>query len=104
MTQPSHVICFQQRLTHYREVFFDRVRAHLAVRSIQFDLVHGKPDAAAHKKNDRGYLPWAYEVDQGTFAIGSTSGVWVPMPKEIPSPDLVILTQEIILLTNSAFQ
>lgn len=39
----SHVVCFQQRLTHYREAFFLRSRERLAGRGIQFDLVRGKP-------------------------------------------------------------
>jgi glycosyltransferase involved in cell wall biosynthesis len=100
----SHVICFQQRLTHYREVFFELCKSRLADRFIHFDLVHGKPDAAAHKKNDSGHLPWAYKVDQRTFTIGSTSGVWIPMVKGSPSPDLVIVTQENKLLANYFWQ
>jgi glycosyltransferase involved in cell wall biosynthesis len=100
MTHIPKVICFQQRLTHYRETFFDRCKTHLAERSIHFDLVHGKTDASALRKNDRGFLPWAYEVDQRNITLGNISGVWVPMAKGISSPDLVILTQENKLLAN----
>lgn len=103
MTQSRHVVCFQQRLTHYREVFFQRSRDLLADREITFHLVHGKPDAAALKKNDRGHLSWAHEVEQFTFTLGSTSGVWVPMAKEVPTPELVIVTQENKLLANYAW-
>lgn len=103
MNQSRHVVCFQQRLTHYREAFFERARDFLVDRGISFHLVHGKPDAAALKKNDRGHLSWAHEVEQLTFTLGSTSGVWVPMAKEVPTPELVIVTQENKLLANYAW-
>jgi len=103
MTKIHHVVCFQQRLTHYREVFFHRCRERLSDREIRFDLVHGKPDSEAIKKNDRGFLSWALEVDQATFNLGRVRGVWVPMPRGLPTPDLVVVTQENKLLANYAW-
>ncbi len=103
MTTSHHVVCFQQRLTHYREAFFQLSRESLAERGIRFDLVHGRPDAAAQTKNDRGNLPWAHEVKEVTLKLGGTSGVWVPMAKRMPSPELVIVTQENKLLANYAW-
>jgi glycosyltransferase involved in cell wall biosynthesis len=103
MTQPRHVVCFQQHLTHYREAFFQRSRDRLAECAIRFDLVHGAPDAAAKIRNDRGQLPWAYEVEPVTIKIYGTSGVWVPMAEGIMTPQLVVVTQENRLLANYAW-
>jgi len=94
------VVCFQQRLTHYRETFFQRCRDLLFAQDILFDLVHGKPDSSAQKKNDAGYLPWAYQVDQIAFSVGLTSAIWLPMPRALKRRDLIIIPQENKLLAN----
>lgn len=103
MTQSRHIVCFQQRLTHYRESFFQQTRDRLAERGIRFDLVHGRPDADALKKNDRGSLPWAHEVNELTIPLGASKAVWVPMAQGLPTPDLVVVTQENKLIANYAW-
>ena len=103
MSQRQHVVCFQQRLTHYREVFFQRSKDRLSEREIGFSLVHGAPDAVARGKRDGGRLPWAHQVDTVAVNIGGARGVWVPMAKGIPLPDMVIVTQENKLLANYAW-
>jgi len=99
----KHVICFQQRLTHYRETFFEQVKDQLNSKGIVFDLVHGLPDAATLSKNDSGHLSWAHVVDVKNYRFGKFSGVWVPLPKTISMPDLVVVTQENKLLANYAW-
>ena len=98
-----HVLCFQQRLTHYRETFFQQAKDQLAAKGIAFDLVYGQPDAAAQIRKDSGHLPWAYAVQEKTFQLGKFTGVWVPTPVSMARPDLVIVTQENKLLANYAW-
>ena len=102
MAMPN-VLCFQQRLTHYREAFFQQVKDSLTEKGISFDLVYGQPDAAAQVRKDSGHLPWAHQVDESTLRFGEYAGVWVPTPKGMGSPDLVIVTQENKLLANYAW-
>ncbi|EKD98193.1 MAG: glycosyl transferase group 1 [uncultured bacterium] len=98
-----HVLCFQQRLTHYRETFFQQAKDQLAAKGIAFDLVYGQPDAAAQIRKDSGHLPWAHAVQEKTFRLGKFTGVWLPMPNGTAQPDLVIVTQENKLLANYAW-
>ena len=98
-----HVLCFQQRLTHYRETFFQQAKDALAAKGIAFDLVYGQPDAAAQIRKDSGHLPWAHAVQEKTFQLGKFTGVWVPTPAKVARPDLVIVTQENKLLANYAW-
>lgn len=99
MTTPR-VLCFQQRLTHYRETFFQRAKEALAAKGIAFDLVYGQPDAVAQVRKDSGHLPWAHAVKETTLRLGEFTGVWLPTPTIIARPDLVIVTQENKLLAN----
>lgn len=95
-----YVVCFQQRLTHYRETFFQQAKDQLAAKGIAFDLVFGQPDAAAQIREDSGHLPWAHAVQEKTFRLGKFAGVWLPTPAKMMQPDLVIVTQENKLLAN----
>lgn len=103
MSAQPLVVCFQQRLTHYREVFFTRVRAALERRGISFALVHGTPDAAALTKKDSGKLDWADEVAPINIPVGRSAGVWISCPKRLSNPSLVIVTQENKLFANYAW-
>jgi len=96
----AHVLCFQQRLTHYRESFFQQAKDQLATKGIAFDLVYGQPDAEAQIRKDSGHLPWAHAVQEKTFRLGKFAGVWLSTPAKMMSPDLVIVTQENKLLAN----
>ena len=99
----QNVVCYQQRLTHYRETFFEKARDQLAVKNISFDLVHGLPDADALTKKDSGHLPWAHVVQQKTFRLGRFQGVWLPTHRSKVEANLVIVTQENKLLANYAW-
>lgn len=99
----QHVLCFQQRLTHYRETFFQQAKDKLEAKGIRFELAYGQPDAAAQVRKDSGHLPWAHSVQETTFRLGNTAAVWVPTPSGIAKPSLVIVTQENKLLANYAW-
>lgn len=95
-----HVVCVQQRLTHYRERLFDDLRHALALRRITFDLVHGQPDGLARKKQDAGALAWAHTIENSYITLGGHTAVWQSIPQPLTSADLIILTQENKLLAN----
>jgi glycosyltransferase involved in cell wall biosynthesis len=98
-----HVLCFQQRLTHYRETFFQQAKDQLAAKGIAFDLVYGQPDAEAQIRKDSGHLSWAHAVQEKTFRLGRFTGVWLPTPAKLARPGLVIVAQENKLLANYAW-
>ncbi len=98
-----NVVCFNQRLTHYREAFFQRSRDRLSSRGIRFELVHGKPRGDALKKNDQGCLDWSYEVTPTVLKVSGLDMSWLSLPGKIYNPDLIILPQENKLLSNYAW-
>lgn len=100
MMKERHVVCVQQRLTHYRERLFDDLRHALALRRITFDLVHGQPDGLARKKQDAGALAWAHTIENSYITLGGHTAVWQSIPQPLTSADLIILTQENKLLAN----
>lgn len=100
MTSKRNVHFYQQRLVHYRESFLQRSRDLLCDRNIELFFIHSAPDAEALKKKDSGYLSWSHEVKPKAFRFGGITGVWLPKPKGIGSPELVILSQENKLLAN----
>lgn len=100
MNQQRRIVCFQERLTHYRESFFSQVRERLAHDGVAFELVHGEVDGREATRNDAGYLPWARVVSKHRYRLGSVTGVYLPTPDDLRSSDLVVLPQENKLLSN----
>lgn len=98
------VVCFQERLTHYREEFFSRVRKRLRDEGIHFELVHGVSRGMAETRGDSGHLNWAYRVEAFVVTVAGYRGVWLPNPPDVTRPELVILTQENKLLANYLWQ
>ena len=94
----QRVVCIQRRLTHYRMPLFNAMKADLANRGIDFELVHGNPAPSELKKNDSGQLAWAQFV-RCTYWAGERI-CWQNPGKLIGSADLVIVTQENKLVFN----
>ena len=94
----QRVVCIQRRLTHYRVPLFNAMKADLAVRGIDFAVVHGNPAPSESTKNDSGELPWAQFVPC-TYWAGERI-CWQNPGKLINSADLVIVTQENKLVFN----
>jgi glycosyltransferase involved in cell wall biosynthesis len=94
----QRVVCIQRRLTHYRVPLFNALKADLAMRGIDFVLVHGNPAPSELKKNDSGELAWAQFVPC-TYLAGERI-CWQNPGKLIDSADLVIVTQENKLVFN----
>lgn len=95
-----HVVIFQRYLTHYRSPFFSRLTEALATRGIHLSLVLGPPDEASNARRDSAAAPDAIQVPAHRVIFGKVEGVWLPMPRGLPNPDLVVLPQESKLLAN----
>ncbi|MCD2448860.1 hypothetical protein GO003_000395 [Methylicorpusculum oleiharenae] len=96
----NKVIIVQYRLLHYRLELFDRLRKACEKRGINLHLVHGQPTQREEKKRDVGALPWADVVLNRYVSLGSKDVLWEPFPTQHRDADLVILMQEIRLLSN----
>ena len=94
----QRVVCIQRRLTHCRVPLFNAMKADLAMRGIDFAVLHGNPAPSELTKNDSGKLPWAQLVPC-TYWAGERI-CWQNPGKLINSADLVILTQENKLVFN----
>jgi glycosyltransferase involved in cell wall biosynthesis len=96
----ARVVITQHRLLHYRQAFFDRLRAACAQRGIELRLVHGQPSAAEALKKDVGTLPWADAVANRFLRVRGVDLIWQPYPAALRNADLVVLIQENRILSN----
>lgn len=92
------VVVVQRRLTHYRVPFFTSLRADLAQRGVDLELLvgHGTEQEAA--KRDAGTLPWARSVP--TYYAAGGKLCWQTLSPHLQGADLVIVAQENKLLHN----
>lgn len=100
MKHRAHVIVFQRYLTHYRTSFFERTAVQLGRADIRLSLVHGQPDSVSEEKKDSAGIPGTDMVAARSIKVGGIQGVWLPTPRHLPAPDLVVLPQESKLLAN----
>ncbi|MES2987761.1 MAG: glycosyltransferase family 4 protein [Pseudomonadota bacterium] len=90
-------------LTHYRIPFHEQVRELLAEQGVEYQVIHGQPDAEEAAKQDLATLPWAKAIrNRPLFGRGKL--VWQPVLESISGSDLVILGQENQLLVNYPLQ
>ena len=87
------VVMQQAWLPRYRQPFFERVRAALADRGIDFELVHGQPYGDDATKASAGRLEWAVTAEQRVWRVGSTNLTWQPCLRHMRGADLVICEQ-----------
>lgn len=90
----------QHRLLHYRQAFFERLRAACASVGIELRLVHGQPSPAESLKKDVGHLPWADAMCNRFMRVGGVDLIWQPYPAALRDADLVVLIQENRVLSN----
>lgn len=96
----ARVVITQHRLLHYRQAFFERLRAACAERGIELRLVHGQPSAAEALKKDVGSLPWADVMHNRFLRVRGVDVIWQPYPAALRDADLVVLIQENRILSN----
>ena len=98
---PTHqVVILQRRLVQYRLTLFERLRNECAARGVDLRLVYGQASDADKARNDGGSLPWADEVEAKWFSLAGTDLLWQPFPAPLRQADLVVLTQELKILSN----
>jgi glycosyltransferase involved in cell wall biosynthesis len=96
----ARVVITQHRLLHYRQAFFERLRAAAAARGIDVRLVVGQPSPTEALKQDTGHLPWADLMHNRTLRVRGVDLIWQPFPRELRDADLVVLIQENRVLSN----
>lgn len=94
----TKVCIIQRRLTRYRVPLFEALRAALAARGIDLDLLVGRGTSAEEKKNDADELPWARVIP--THYLAGRHLCWQPAGRYVAGADLVVVTQENKLLQN----
>lgn len=96
----ARVVVTQHRLLHYRQAFFERLRAACAERGIELRLVHGQPSPTEALKKDVGQLPWADVMRNRFLRVRGVDLIWQPYPRALRDADLVVLIQENRILSN----
>lgn len=94
----SRVVIAQRRMTHYRVVLFDLLRAKLSQSGVDLVVAYGDPTACELKKNDTGVLTWGRYQPCRYWVHGKLC--WQNLGSAIRDADLVIVTQENKLLYN----
>jgi L-malate glycosyltransferase len=94
------VTVLQERLLHYRVLFFERLKSWLDREGIEFHLVHGQTPASEAMKQDEGHLEWADRVVNRFWPIGGTDILWQPLPRPLRDSDLVVVMQENRIISN----
>lgn len=98
------VTILQRRLVQYRVGLFERLREECDKVGIELRVVYGQPSPADATRNDSAHLSWADEVRSRWFTVRGTELLWQPCPRRARHADLVVLTQEIKILSNYPFQ
>lgn len=98
------VAILQRRLVQYRVGLFERLREDCDKAGIELRVVYGQPSPADATRNDSAHLSWADEVHSRWFTVGGAELLWQPCPRTARHADLVVLTQEIKILSNYPFQ
>lgn len=97
-TGRPRVVIVQRRLPHYREPFFEALRAALAAQGVDLTLVVGEPTPQERSKQDEGALAWAERVHCRYFLGGRLC--WQDLRPWLRGAQLVVLPQESRMLFN----
>lgn len=96
----ARVVIAQHRLLHYRQAFFERLRARCDEHDIELRLVHGQPSPQEATKSDVGTLLWADAVSNRFWHVRGKDLLWQPFPDQLRDADMVVLMQENRILSN----
>jgi L-malate glycosyltransferase len=103
MRTGPRVTILLRRLIQYRVPLLNRLRKECAAHGIELRVVYGQASESDAKRKDSASLPWADEVHSRWFKVGNTELLWQPCPPEASDCDLLIMTQEIKILSNYPF-
>jgi glycosyltransferase involved in cell wall biosynthesis len=87
------VAMVQEVVFHYRERFFELLRAHLADAGIELVLIHSNPNPDEDVWDSCVDLPWAHRVEPREFRLGRRRLVWQPCRRLLRGCELVIVEQ-----------
>ena len=96
----AKVVIFYKSMPQYRQTFFERLRAALAVKGIELVLVYGQPVQRESVKGDSVELAWAHKVNNVHLSLGSRTLIWQPVLRFVRGADLIIVEQASKLLIN----
>jgi glycosyltransferase involved in cell wall biosynthesis len=92
------VVIVQRRLTHYREILFEKLKGSLRDRDIFLRLLAGKGTEQEEGKRDSGHIRWAENLATRYWMNGKIC--WQPTHRYLKNSDLVIVTQENAQIAN----
>lgn len=92
------VTIIQRRLTGYRVPFFENLKLRLEKENVRLRLLHGVGTSTEATKDDAGQITWAEPLTTKYFLTGKIC--WQPFAQEVSGSDLLILTQENVMLAN----
>ena len=94
------VLIVQTYVPQYRIAFFNGLRARLADRGVQLDLIYSDPPADAATKRDAVKLDWATYLPNLKLGVGHRRLTYQPIAGISRAYDLVIVEQANKLLVN----
>jgi L-malate glycosyltransferase len=103
--QRKKVSIVNVQLSPFRIPFFNRLRDELTSRGIELNFMHGEIWPAERNRNYDCDLEWAIKVPNHFIPIGSGRyACWQQLPhKLLAQSDLVVMTQENMILSNYPF-
>jgi glycosyltransferase involved in cell wall biosynthesis len=107
MTAISHsheprkkVVIICRVIRQYRQEFFERLKANLALENIDLELIDGFPDSKVAATMDTVTIPWSKQIAARELSIAKRKLYWQPCFREILNADLVVVIQSSNLLFN----
>jgi glycosyltransferase involved in cell wall biosynthesis len=100
----ARVVFVTTVLTEYRVPFHEQVRAKLAARGIQYELLYGQPDPDEVQRENCASVAWGKNFVNSYLSMGPLSVVWQGVLREVFDADLAVFTQESRQLVNYLVQ
>ncbi|HLF35584.1 MAG TPA: glycosyltransferase family 4 protein [Cyclobacteriaceae bacterium] len=94
------IVIIQNRLTHFRKPFFERLKNELNLSGIKLVLIYGQPSRQDMAKHDNVIISWGIEVRNKIIKLGKYNLVWQPCISYLGDADLIIVEQASKLLLN----
>lgn len=103
MRKGPRVTILLRRLVQYRVPLLNRLRDACGAEGIDLRVVYGQASARDATRGDSAALPWGDQVNSHWLSAGDVDLLWQPCPAEPRDCDLLIMTQEIKILSNYPF-
>lgn len=94
------VVFVQKFVPHYRLPFFEAIRAKLAEKGIDFELVYGQPDPFEGSKVRMEHPEWGRKVNSKIPKLAGRYLYWLGAIRHVRKNDMVIVEHAAKLLDN----